>query len=162
MVEGTILAGSQRPSVFGEPSNGVNTAPMLFIFAGNFPQIRHERTSRNKPSVGFTDTKDRTNCRQTDLHQQLEDGGMVTQLVGRISRIAELEALSRTALKEILKTQILPDFQSTWKFMGKNLKVSNYMINKIVDNAYEKGIGARGLRAGLDEHLETELFNLKF
>lgn len=140
----------------------IDTTNMLFVFAGNFAQIRAIRELEKKPSIGFNDVSQTGKKKALDIATELEKGGMATQLVGRISYIAELDKLSKKELMNILKRFILPERKATWDYMGYKLEISNYYLKKIVDQAYDKGTGARGLAAALDAHLEAELFDLTF
>lgn len=144
-------------------SNGhikVDTSNIMFVFAGNFPQIRHYRNSLDKPAMGFTDTG--VKSVDIDLHKQLEAGGMITQLVGRISHIGELQALDKKQLRAILVKHILPEYIDMFDFLGYELTLSNYYIRKIVDEAADKGTGARGLQSALDRTLESDIFAMDY
>ncbi len=146
--------------VFARGTKKFDTSKMLFVFAGNFPQIRHRREKDSKPSMGFGGVD--TQAAGMDVHTELEKGGVISQLVGRISQVAELHRLGKKELRDILVYQMIPEHAETWWFMGGELKVSDYHIRKIVAAAHKKGTGARGLQAGLDLYLSKELFKASF
>lgn len=137
----------------------LDTSSMMFVFAGNFPQIRHLAAARAKPAMGFSGE---IQPPVVDLHQQLEKGGMITQLVGRISSIGELDRLDRKQLRSILVDHILPEYKEMCDFLGYDMQASNYYIRKMVDEADSKGTGARGLQSAVDKWLEDDIYNMKF
>ena len=78
-----------------------------------------------------------------------------------ISALKELNNLTKKELRQIVIEQILPEQIATWDFMGYELKLSEYKISKLVNEAHNKGTGARGLQAALDKSLEKATFNLQ-
>lgn len=136
----------------------VDTSKMLFVFSGNFPQIRHKRKD-NKKVMGFTGQQEN---KDIDIFTELQHAGMITQLAGRVSYVAELQELDRKQLRKVLVSHILPEVESTFNFMGYDMKISNYYLTKIVDEAISKGTGARGLQAAVDKHFMKQLLDMEF
>ena len=157
LVEGTPLHGIKKMG----RAQDLNTNNMLFIFAGNFPQIRHKRED-SKKGIGFTYENDLDKQEDKSLHTQLEEAGMVTQLAGRISSVAELGVLNKQELKKILLELLIPDRQDTFEFMGTSFKLKAKDIDEIVEDCHKKKMGARGLEAALDAKLEDRIFNSSF
>jgi len=137
----------------------LDTSKMLFIFAGNFSEIREKRAAVNK-QIGFS--RDTLTLSQQDLHSELEAAGVSTQLVGRIAQVGELGELSKKELIEVLDRFLIPEYTNTWDFLGKKLKVKKSYKDEMVDRCFERKTGARGLQADLARHVEGELFNTEF
>lgn len=132
------------------------THNMLFIFAGNFSEIRHKRKEK---VMGFR--KDSSDEKYVDYHTELDEMGMATQLVGRTPYIAELYELQEDELLTILNKHLLPDLESTWQFVDEELKLSSKAKKEIVSNCFKRKTGARGLQADLAKHLEDQIFNME-
>jgi|DEB0MinimDraft_3_1074331.scaffolds.fasta_scaffold12725_5 ATP-dependent Clp protease ATP-binding subunit ClpX len=162
IVEGTDIV-LQRPGdgrKYGQTYDA-SSQNMLFIFAGNFPQIRAERDKKQAPTMGFTE--DQSDDIE-DVYIELEKAGLATQLVGRISAHAELETLTKKELKKVLtetEDNILDQYKDLLEYIGYEFEISPYHINKIVNECYEKKTGARGLQAALDEFMEDIIFDME-
>ena len=155
------VEGAELQHTKGRKSYKMNTDKMLFIFAGNFAQLRHARDKANRP-MGFTQDKSEI---LIDAHRELERAGMVTQLVGRIGAIAELEPLSKKDLRKVFdhaQNNIHFQYKHLWEYMGYDLKISEYKIKKIINECYDKKVGARGLLSALERELEDEIIELEF
>lgn len=138
----------------------IHTNKMLFIYAGAFSNLTHQRQADNKV-MGFNAIE---GGKPTSVIQELDRCGVPTQILGRISSFTELDKLSKKQLRYILtkvKSNALSQYQSTWKYLGYELKLSRYHIDKIVDTCYTNGTGARGLQAELHRVLENELFKME-
>jgi ATP-dependent Clp protease ATP-binding subunit ClpX len=162
IVEGADIT-LEKPNDYRKPTpvTDVSTKNMLFIFAGNFPQIRTERKNKEKPNMGFgEDDQDK----DVDIYVEMEKAGLATQLVGRISAHAELEHLNKKQLRKVLletEDNIIDQYKDLLEYIGYELEISSYHINKIVDSCYEKKTGARGLHAALDEFMEDIIFDME-
>lgn len=137
----------------------IDTGGMMFVFAGNFPQIRHNLAKRDKLSMGFGAT-DVAKKKKVDVHQQLEEGGMITQLVGRISTVGRLDKLTKKELRQILVGHVIPEYKDLIDFLNHDLTISDYHLRKIVEEAYDKGTGARGLQAAVDAHIQKMMYHV--
>ncbi len=152
-IEGTVIPGSKD----GTPE--INTSKMLFIFAGNFSEIREKRAAVNK-QIGFN--RQDMDLSQKDLHTELESVGCSTQLVGRIAQVGELKELTKAELMEVLDRFLLPEYTDTWSFLNRTLKVKKRYKEDMVQRCFDRKTGARGLQADLARHVEGELFNTEF
>lgn len=152
-VEGTELHFKSKGS------SSLNTNNMLFMFAGNFPQIRHQRKDKQK-TLGFAPNVEE--MKKDESHTELEKAGMVTQLAGRISNVTELQRLNKKELKTILLEFLIPDRLETFEFMESSFRLKKSDIEYIVEECSKRNMGARGLEALLDEKLEDRIFNCTF
>lgn len=153
MVEGTIMQGDDKRVA------NLNTHRMLFVLAGNFESIRKLREDKDK-TIGFT-VSEKTNSELMDIHQELESVGMITELVGRTPFVGELQELTKDNLLDVLDEQLIPEFASTWEFVGRDLYIPESVKEEMVDKTIARKTGARGLQTDLTKYLEDELFDLE-
>lgn len=133
--------------------------PMLFILAGNFAHVRHKRKENAKQSIGFGDRTEGNN--DIDIYNELDKSGVATQILGRVSSIAELEQLDSKQLNTILNEHLLPEYRSLFEFIGESLRVPKKVKDSIVAKAIERKTGARGLNADLSKYIEDKLFDIE-
>lgn len=149
-----LVEGHKIPVGHGEV---FDTSTVMFVFAGNFAQIRHLLKEEGK-SIGFKDTSGK---KTVDLHQQLDKGGMVTQLVGRITGVGVLDPLDKKSLMTILKEFVYPDFRASLDFVGQDATLSDYQLKSVVEQAMKEGTGARGLGSALMVRLQSKLYEME-
>jgi ATP-dependent Clp protease ATP-binding subunit ClpX len=134
----------------------ISTAHMLFVIGGNFQAVRDH--IRRPKTIGFHDAEKP----KIDIHEQLIKVGMIQEIAGRISLMAEVQQLSRKDLKRALtkaENNIYQQYRLLYQEMfSKQLKLSPYQLDKIVGICMNKKIGARGLQASLDQYMINMLF----
>lgn len=94
-------------------------------------------------------------------HKDLINFGLIPEFVGRLPNIVTLESLTETDMISILqnsKISILKQVQKLFKFDSIDLIFDNQYCNDVARLAFEKEIGARGLRS----IVESSLHNLMF
>ena len=136
-----------------------DVSDFLFIFSGNFPNLRKDRDDEDK-YIGFTKAEDNSVDEDLteDLFIQLTKSGLATQLAGRISSVVEIKALKHHELVDIMNQLVLPQARDMYEFMGHKLEVPSSQINSMVEKAVKRKTGARGLQASLQEYLQDTLF----
>lgn len=156
-----IIEGTNIPEVEGRSHTGraLSTHQMLFILAGNFSEVRHNRKNKSK-SIGMVKLEDKNEY--FDLFTELEDAGMASQLVGRVPHVAELKELQPHELYDVLDNFLIPSYQETWKYLGKKLRVPEASKRKMSQDCHKRKTGARGLQADLAQYVEHELFDTEF
>lgn len=162
VIEGCDLRGKESAFTKAKPT-GQGTHHMLFIMAGNFSEVRHARKAvKDAKVLGFqTSAPEKEDAGFVDLHTELDKAGMATQLVGRTPYIAELTELQHDELRNILDSHLIPEYASTWKYLGKDLQVSDETKEEIIQNCFKRKTGARGLQTDLAKALEDEIFDMK-
>lgn len=142
--------------------SSADTSGMLFILGGNFKSIRDARAN-TKRSIGFDGTS--LVKTSTSLQQDLMQAGISREMVGRISIITEIQELTRSDMVAILKKtkdSVLDQYKELYlRMFHKELVISNYVLNKIVQTCLDKKVGARGLQSALDEYICKKIFNDK-
>ena len=89
--------------------------------------------------------------------------GLIPELIGRLPIIATLNELSIDILRDILvlpKDSLVSQYHKMLKLDGVELTFESEAIMEIAKMAYEKGTGARSLRAVMEEYLLEIMYML--
>jgi ATP-dependent Clp protease ATP-binding subunit ClpX len=92
----------------------------------------------------------------------LEQFGLIPEIIGRLPVIAPLDALGVDDLARILQTtkgSLVQQFRKLVRFHGADLMFTDAAVKEIARIAFERGTGARGLRSVIEEVLEGVLFD---
>ena len=84
--------------------------------------------------------------------------GFLPELIGRFTRIIPFTPLDGPTLKRILVEQVIPARRQELRLAGIRLVVEDAVLEKLVQRAIKKEIGARGLASSLTRHLEDASF----
>ena len=84
--------------------------------------------------------------------------GFLPEFFGRFGQICRLQPLGPNDLRRILLDNILPPLRREFALEGTKLELSPGEIDHFVEEATERRIGARGLRAAVERHVETIAF----
>lgn len=94
------------------------------------------------------------------LPEDFVDYGMEPELMGRVGRCVGLEALTEEQLRKILlesKLSVFLKYQQYFRKKEKTLAMSEDAIDALVKTALQRGMGARGLNALVEEWIEPKL-----
>jgi ATP-dependent Clp protease ATP-binding subunit ClpX len=148
----------------------IDTTNILFICGGAFSGVEDIIEDRcGKKGVGFgADIKSRAeeNLGEILAHIMPEDMlkfGLIPELVGRVPVITTLHSLTGEHLMEILvkpKNALVKQYRKFFEFDGVELIFTDGAMEEIADKALERGTGARGLRAIMEEALLGTMFEL--
>jgi len=143
------------------PSQTLTTKNILFIASGAFPGLTDYR--KPKKSVGFAEKKSGFNEEKTKVtHNDLVHFGMMREIAGRFSTIAELNPLSADDLYRIsvsAKNSVLKQYEKMFERMGIKMDISEDKIRELCSMAYNEHIGARGLKTVFDDYFEDVIYN---
>lgn len=166
-VEVPVGASSKNAMV---PMVTVNTRNILFICGGAFPDldsIIKERLNQES-SMGFKATlKDRydedENILQKVTVEDIRTFGMIPEFIGRLPILFSLEALTEDMLVRILKeprNAILKQYQKLLEMDEVKLEFEDEALHAIAKKAKEKKVGARALRAIIEEFMLDIMYEI--
>jgi ATP-dependent Clp protease ATP-binding subunit ClpX len=172
LVEGTqVKIPSKGRRREGGDEVVLDTSNILFIVGGAFAGLEDyvaKRVKPNKRSIGFSvpiqDEKEGIDSEQFLSEVQPEDlrsFGLIPEFIGRFPVLASLEELDEAALIKILtepRNALIRQFQKLFAYDEIDLEFSEEAIGAIARQAIERGTGARGLRAVLENLLRKTMF----
>ena len=166
-VEVPVGASSKNAMV---PMTTVNTKDILFICGGAFPELEEiikERLNK-EASIGFkADLKDKydkeENLLQKVTVEDIRKFGMIPEFLGRLPILFSLEALTEDMLVRILqepKNAIIKQYQKLLAFDEVKLNFEEGALHAIARKAKEKKVGARALRAIIEEFMLDIMYEI--
>ncbi|ALO66758.1 MULTISPECIES: ATP-dependent Clp protease ATP-binding subunit ClpX [Arthrobacter] len=146
----------------------IDTTNVLFIVAGAFAGLEEIIGSRaGKKGIGFgapLSALKQTEASYADvMPEDLLKFGLIPEFIGRLPVITTVTQLDRTALIQILtepKNALVKQYQKMFTLDGVDLEFDDEALTAIADLALNRGTGARGLRAILEEVLQPVMFDL--
>ena len=148
----------------------VNTKNILFICGGAFDGVEKIIEKRvNQKGIGFgaeilskSEMEQRNVLSQIQPHDLLKFG-IIPELVGRLPVITALEPLRREDLVRILtepKNALVKQYQKLLEYDMVKLVFTPGSLEAVADKSMERGIGARGLRAVLEEIMSPIMYDI--
>ena len=143
----------------------VDTKNILFVCGGAFEGIDKIIKNRiNKKSIGFNKSINQ----DAPMTSQLENDdlikfGLIPELVGRLPVSASLDELKLEDLKEILtkpKNAISKQYKALFSFEGVEFEITEDGRDQIAQLAFNKKIGARGLRSIMEKLLLECMYDI--
>ncbi|MFJ5694535.1 ATP-dependent Clp protease ATP-binding subunit ClpX [Arthrobacter sp. NPDC093125] len=146
----------------------IDTTNVLFIVAGAFAGLEEIIGSRSgRKGIGFgaplNEVKNNTDSYGEVMPEDLLKFGLIPEFIGRLPVITTVSNLDRSALIQILSTPknaLVKQYQKMFQLDGVELVFDDAALNLIADQALERGTGARGLRAIMEEVLLPVMFDL--
>ncbi|MCF0122719.1 MAG: ATP-dependent Clp protease ATP-binding subunit ClpX [Ruminiclostridium sp.] len=148
----------------------VNTRNILFICGGAFDGVEKIIEKRvNQKGIGFgaeimgkKELEQRNVLSQIQPHDLLKFG-IIPELVGRLPVITALAPLSRDDLVRILtepKNALVKQYRKLLEYDMVDLVFEPGALEAVADKSMERGIGARGLRAVLEEVMTQIMYDI--
>ncbi|MDA1080840.1 MAG: ATP-dependent Clp protease ATP-binding subunit ClpX [Gemmatimonadetes bacterium] len=148
----------------------INTKDILFICGGAFDgleKIIEARLGRRQIGFGPSDTATaRGDTPNLFSHVEPDDllrFGLIPELVGRLPVAVPLEALNEAVLVKILKeprNALTKQYTKLFELEDVKISFEESALSAIAKKAIERGTGARGLRAILENLLMDTMFDL--
>ena len=95
--------------------------------------------------------------------EDLTKFGLIPEFIGRLPLIASVSKLDQAALVQILtepRNALVKQYQKLFEIDGVELEFTDDAIAAIADKAMERGTGARGLRAIIEEVLLHVMYDV--
>jgi ATP-dependent Clp protease ATP-binding subunit ClpX len=148
----------------------IDTTNILFICGGAFAgldKIIESRIGRKGVGFGATVTsredKDIGELFATVLPEDLLKFGLIPEFVGRLPVITHVNNLDEDALVDILtqpRNAYVKQYKKFFEFDGVELEFTDEALRAIAEQAIQRGTGARGLRAIMEEVLLNVMYEL--
>ena len=148
----------------------IDTKNILFICGGAFDGIDKIIENRlDKRTLGFgaeIQSRKERNVGQLMAEVQPHDllkFGIIPELVGRLPGITTLQSLDRDQMVQILtepKNALVKQYQKLLEYDQVELDFSREALEAVADVAVKRGIGARGLRAVLEEIMTKVMYDV--
>lgn len=166
-IEVPVGASSKNAMV---PMTTVDTKNILFICGGAFPELEEiikERLNK-EASIGFrADLKDKYDDDENLLMkvtvEDVRKFGMIPEFLGRLPILFSLEALTEDMLVKILqepKNAIIKQYQKLLAMDEVDLVFDEGALRAIAKKAKEKKVGARALRAIIEEFMLDIMYEI--
>ena len=172
LIEGTVASvppqgGRKHPQ---QEFLQVDTSNILFICGGAFAGLdKVIRERSEKTGIGFSA---KINNKKTNELEQvlgslesddLVKYGLIPEFVGRLPVVTTLHELDEAALVDILtkpKNALIKQFHALFKMEHVELEFCEAALQLIAKKAIARKIGARGLRATLENILLDTMYEL--
>jgi ATP-dependent Clp protease ATP-binding subunit ClpX len=148
----------------------IDTTNVLFIVGGAFAGLEEVIEARtSKQGIGFGSAVrgkaeiEEANAIAQVLPEDLLKFGMIPEFIGRLPVITTVQKLDRTALINILtepKNALVRQYRKLFELDGVELEFTEDALEAIADQALLRGTGARGLRAILEEVLQSVMYDI--
>ena len=166
-IEVPVGASSKNAMV---PMTTVDTKNILFICGGAFPELEEvikERLNK-EASIGFkADLKDKYDKEENLLCkvtvEDVRKFGMIPEFLGRLPILFSLEALTEDMLVRILtepKNAIVRQYKKLLAMDEVDLEFTEDALHAIAKQAKEKKVGARALRAIIEEFMLDIMYEI--
>jgi ATP-dependent Clp protease ATP-binding subunit ClpX len=169
IVEGTIAnippqGGRKHPE---QSYIQLDTTNILFMMGGSFEGLSEIIKSRlGKKQIGFMGNLNKVSDSQILHYVEPEDlikYGIIPEMVGRLPLIAVFDPLDINELERILKepkNALIKQYQKLFEMEGIELVFTDDAIRRIAEISYNKKVGARGLRAIVEDVLMEWMYKI--
>ena len=141
-----LIEGCERiVSIDGHNTFSIDTSNILFVCCGAFSHLLAENKEK---VVGFNKYPSVKENKKITTEDIIDKGGIISELVGRLPIIVQLNQLKREELKDILlysDESLFTIITSALNKEGIEIENLDETIDLIIDNAISRKIGARGL-----------------
>ncbi len=163
LIEGCKMEVS-NPIVRGV-SVQMDTSNILFVCGGAFVDMDEKEEESMNP-IGFgmkKEEKDDTAKTKKATAEDFVKFGLIPEVVGRLPVIIELQKLTVDDIKNIITDSgesYLNGYFSLMNELGVELVVQDDAIDEIAQQAYDRGVGARGINAIIENVMGDIMFEV--
>jgi len=146
----------------------IDTTNVLFIVAGAFAGLEEIISARvGRRGIGFGaplhSKRDEAELFSEVLPEDLHKFGLIPEFIGRMPVVATVSPLDVEAMVSILtvpRNALIKQYQRMFELDGVELVFDDEAVRAVAEQALERGTGARGLRAILEEVLQETMFEV--
>jgi ATP-dependent Clp protease ATP-binding subunit ClpX len=149
----------------------IDTTNVLFVCGGAFAGLEKIIESRvGRQGIGFnavlrskSEHDENSDVFSDVMPEDLLKFGMIPEFVGRLPIITSVHNLDREALIRILtepRNALVRQYHRLFELDGVELEFTEDALEAIADQAILRGTGARGLRAILEEVLQSVMYEV--
>lgn len=148
----------------------LDTSNILFIVAGAFAGLDRVIQERvGKRGLGFgARVESLHEAAQADVFAQVQPEdlvrfGLIPEFIGRLPVVATVGNLDQASLVQVLtepKNALVRQYQRLFDIDGVDLRFEPEALQAIADKALERGTGARGLRAIMEDLLVPVMYEI--
>jgi ATP-dependent Clp protease ATP-binding subunit ClpX len=148
----------------------IDTTNMLFICGGAFAGLEEVIRKRvGKNSVGFgaevrsLDSRNDTEILAEVMPEDLISFGLIPEFIGRLPVVTTVDSLDIESLVRVLqepRNALIRQYSKFFEMDGVELVVTDAALLAVAEQALNRGTGARGLRAILEEVLLDTMYEL--
>lgn len=148
----------------------IDTKNILFICGGAFDGLTDIVERRiNNQSLGFRAKVESKRSKQTSnvlkelLPEDLLKYGLIPEFIGRLPVVSTLEGLDTSALRRILvepRNALVKQYKKFFEFDNIELEFTDDALDAIASEAMKRGIGARALRAIIEEAMLDIMYEI--
>ncbi|WP_098960530.1 ATP-dependent Clp protease ATP-binding subunit ClpX [Pseudonocardia sp. N23] len=148
----------------------IDTTNVLFIVAGAFAgleKIIGDRVGRR--GLGFgAEIRSKNELESSEsfgdtMPEDLIKFGLIPEFIGRLPVVASVTSLDKEALVKILtepRNALVKQYRKLFEMDGVELEFTDDALEAVADQAILRGTGARGLRAIMEEVLQSVMYDI--
>lgn len=147
----------------------IDTRNILFIAGGAFDGIERIIANRlNLSSIGYH-SPSRIKVKEEELLEyvgaaDIRSFGLIPELIGRLPVVTYMHSLDEKALYKIMtepKNALIKQYKKLFEMDDVLLEVTDKAIGRIVKQALDTGLGARGLRTICEKIFSDFMYHIK-
>jgi ATP-dependent Clp protease ATP-binding subunit ClpX len=148
----------------------IDTTNVLFIVGGAFSGLEKIIEGRiGRKGIGFhAAVPSKADSANSDvfgdvLPEDLLKFGMIPEFVGRVPVITNVRNLDEDALVRILtepRNALVKQYEKLFELDGVDLEFTEDALTAVAEQAIKRGTGARGLRAIMEEVLQSVMYEV--